>query len=56
MKLLLAIKKSGVKGHDRKFMENEKLLNMGPLGTNEYIIEQFHVRKGQDQNHINVLR
>ena len=55
MKLLLAIKKSGVKGHDRKFMENEKLLNMGPLGTNEYIIEQFHIRKGQDQNYINVL-
>ena len=42
MKLLLAIKKGGGgvgKGHDWKFMENEKLLNMGPLGTNEYIIE-----------------
>ena len=43
MKLLLAIKKGGgggvLKGHDWKFMENEKLLNMGPLGTNEYIIE-----------------
>ena len=56
MKLLLAIKKRGVKGHDRKFMENGKLLNMGPLGTNEYIIEQFHIRKEQDQNHIYVLR
>ena len=37
-------------------MENGKLLNMGPLGTNEYIIEQFHIRKEQDQNHIYVLR
>ena len=42
MKLLLAIKKGGgggVKGHNRKFMENGKLLNMGPLGTEEYIIK-----------------
>ena len=45
MKLLLAIKKGGVKGHDRKFGESGKLLNMGPLGTKEYIIEQFHIRK-----------
>ena len=37
-------------------MENGKLLNMGPLGTKEYIFEQFHIRKGQDQNHIYVLR
>ena len=44
------------KGHYRKFMENGKLLNMGPLGMKEYIIEQFHIRKGQDQNHIYVLR
>ena len=57
MKLLVAIKKrGGVKGHNRKFMENGKLLNMGPLGTEEYIIEQFHIRKEQDQNHIYILR
>ena len=37
-------------------MENGKLLNMGPLGMKEYIIEQFHKRKKQDQNHICVLR
>ena len=36
-------------------MENGKLLNMGPMGTKEYIIKQFHIRKGQDQNHIYVL-
>ena len=52
MKLLLAIKKKGVKGHDRKFMENGKFLNMGPLDTKEYIIEQFRIRKEQDQNYI----
>ena len=37
-------------------MENEKLLNMGPLDTKEYIIEQFHIRKEQDQNYIYDLR
>ena len=36
-------------------MENGKLLNMGPMGTKEYIIKQFHIRKGQDQNHIYVF-
>ena len=58
MKLLLAIKKKrrGLKGHDRKFMENGKLLNMGLLDTKEYIIEQFHIRKEQDQNYIYDLR
>ena len=33
-------------------MENGKLLNMGPLDTKEYIIEQFHIRKEQEQNYI----
>ena len=46
----------GVKGHDRKFMENGKLLNMGPLDMKEYIIKQFHIRTEQDQYHIYVLR
>ena len=56
MKLLLAIKKRrGVKGHDRKFMENGKFLNIGPLDRKEYIIEQFHIGKEQNQNHIYVL-
>ena len=46
MKLLLANKKGGgVKGHDRKFMENGKFLNIGPLDRKEYIIKQFHIRK-----------
>ena len=37
-------------------MENGKLLNMRPSDTKEYIIEQFHMRKEQDQNYIYDLR
>ena len=37
-------------------MENGKFLNIGPLDRKEYIIEQFHIRKEQNQNHIYVLR
>ena len=37
-------------------MENGKFLNIGPLDRKEYIIEQFHIKKEQNQNHIYVLR